>query len=120
MTDVIYLAPLCQEHERMWCEHDAPVDCECIDGPHPWIKYVAAPQQPTQSDALREAVEAERERCAQIAENIIGANQYDTMDTDCYQDTANRIAAAIRNNSPMPYGEAVAYLLKHGKKWDQN
>ena len=62
---------------------------------------------------------AERERCAQIAENIIGANQYDTMDTDCYQDTADRIAAAIRNNSPMPYGEAVAYLLKHGKKWEQ-
>ena len=50
MTDVIYLAPLCQEHERMWCEHDAPVDCECIDGPHPWIKYVAALRQPTQSD----------------------------------------------------------------------
>ena len=43
MSDVIYLAPLCQEHERMWCEHDAPVDCECIDGPHPWIKYIAAP-----------------------------------------------------------------------------
>lgn len=50
MTDVIYLAPLCQEHERMWCEHDAPVDCECIDGPHPWIKYVTAPQQPAQSE----------------------------------------------------------------------
>lgn len=50
MTDVIYLAPLCQEHERMWCEHDAPVDCECIDGPHPWIKYVAALRQPTQSN----------------------------------------------------------------------
>lgn len=55
MTDVIYLAPLCQEHERMWCEHDAPVDCECVDGPHPWIKYVAAPKQPTQSDALLDA-----------------------------------------------------------------
>ena len=38
----------------MWCEHDAPVDCECIDGPHPWIKYIAAQQQPTQSDALLE------------------------------------------------------------------
>lgn len=50
MTEVIYLAPLCQEHERMWCEHDAPVDCECVDGPHPWIKYVAAMRQPTQSD----------------------------------------------------------------------
>lgn len=50
MTDVIYLAPLCQKHERMWCEHDAPVDCECIDGPHPWIKYVAAMRQPTKSD----------------------------------------------------------------------
>ena len=50
MTDVIYLAPLCQEHERMWCDHDAPVDCECVDGPHPWIKYVAALRQPTQSD----------------------------------------------------------------------
>ena len=50
MADVIYLAPPCQEHERMWCEHDAPVDCECIDGPHPWIKYVAALRQPTQSD----------------------------------------------------------------------
>lgn len=51
MTDVIYLAPPCQEHERMWCEHDAPVDCECIDGPHPWIKYVAALRQPTKTDA---------------------------------------------------------------------
>ena len=50
MAEVIYLAPLCQEHERMWCEHDAPVDCECIDGPHPWIKYVAALRQHTQSD----------------------------------------------------------------------
>lgn len=57
MTDVIYLAPLCQGYERMWCEHDAPIDCECIDGPHPWIKYVVAPEQPTQSDALREALE---------------------------------------------------------------
>ncbi len=37
----------------MWCEHDAPIDCECIDGPHPWIKYVVAPEQPTQSDALQ-------------------------------------------------------------------
>lgn len=58
MTDVIYLAPPCQEHERMWCEHDAPVDCECIDGPHPWIKYVAALRQPTQSDALTIAASA--------------------------------------------------------------
>lgn len=53
MIEVIYLAPLCQEHERMWCEHDAPIDCECIDGPHPWIKYVAALRQPTQSDVVR-------------------------------------------------------------------
>lgn len=56
MADVIYLAPLCQEHERMWCEHDAPVDCDCVDGPHPWIKYVAALLQPMQDDALREAL----------------------------------------------------------------
>lgn len=58
MIEVIYLAPLCQEHERMWCEHDAPIDCECIDGPHPWIKYVAALRQPIQSDALTIAASA--------------------------------------------------------------
>jgi hypothetical protein len=61
-------------------------------------------------------VAEERERCAKIAENIISANQYDTMDTDCYQDTANRIADAIRADPPMPYGEAVAYILKQGKR----
>jgi len=72
-------------------------------------------RQPTQSDALKVAVEAERERCAQIAESIISADQYDTMDTDCYQDTANRIAAAIRANPPMPYDEVVAYVMAHGK-----
>ena len=53
-------------------------------------------------------VAAERERCAKIAENIISADQYDTMDTDCYQDTANRIADAIRADPPMPYSEAEA------------
>lgn len=58
MTEVIYLAPLCQEHERMWCEHDAPVDCECIDGPHPWIKYVAAMRQPTQSEITQADIDA--------------------------------------------------------------
>lgn len=67
MTEVIYLAPLCQEHERMWCEHDAPVDCECIDGPHPWIKYVAAMRQPTQSDALRE----ENERLRSVLQRTL-------------------------------------------------
>jgi hypothetical protein len=70
-------------------------------------------RQPTQSDALKIAVEAERERCAQIAESIISADQYDTMNTDCYQDTADRIAAAIRANPPMPYDEAVAYVMAH-------
>jgi hypothetical protein len=71
------------------------------------------------SDAVKAAREEERERCAKIAENIISANQYDTMDTDCYQDTADRIAAAIRANPPMPYGEAVAYIMLHGKFKEQ-
>lgn len=48
-------------------------------------------------ETLRAALLAERERCAKVAESIISADQYDTMDTDCYQDTADRIAAAIRN-----------------------
>ena len=38
---VIYLAPPCFGDERHWCEDDAPVDCECDDGPHPWIKFTA-------------------------------------------------------------------------------
>ena len=38
---VIYLAPPCFGDERHWCEDDAPVDCECDDGPHPWIKFAA-------------------------------------------------------------------------------
>jgi hypothetical protein len=36
------------------------------------------------------------EECAKVVESIIGEGQYDTMNTDCYQDTADRIAAAIR------------------------
>lgn len=51
-------------------------------------------------DALAEAFARYRivtiEECAKVAETIISADQYDTMDTDCYQDTADRIAAAIR------------------------
>lgn len=58
MTEVIYLAPLCQGYERMWCEHDAPIDCECIDGPHPWIKYIAALRQPAQSEITQADTDA--------------------------------------------------------------
>jgi hypothetical protein len=38
----IYLSPLCMDdpHQgRMWCEDSSPEDCQCIDGPHPWVKY---------------------------------------------------------------------------------
>jgi len=40
---VIFLAPICHDYGegRMWCE-DPQEDCECDDGPHPWIKFVRA------------------------------------------------------------------------------
>ena len=41
----IYLAPKCMDapyEGRTWCEDDSPQDCDCIDGPHSWIKYVLA------------------------------------------------------------------------------
>ena len=77
MTDVIYLAPLCQEHERMWCEHDAPVDCDCIDGPHPWIKYVAALRQPTQSDvSFRELAAVLYRKSADFQVGLTVADSY--------------------------------------------
>lgn len=77
MTDVIYLAPPCQEHERMWCEHDAPVDCECIDGPHPWIKYVAALRQPTQSDvSFRELAAVLYRKSADFQVGLTVADSY--------------------------------------------
>lgn len=40
---IIYLAPECQDAPdvgRVWCDSDRPIDCECIDGPHPWIPYL--------------------------------------------------------------------------------
>lgn len=37
---VIYLAPPCFGFERNWCKDDAPADCDCPNGPHPWVKFV--------------------------------------------------------------------------------
>lgn len=45
----IYLAPRCMESSydgRHWCEDSDPTDCDCPDGPHPWVKYVLAAKEP--------------------------------------------------------------------------
>lgn len=70
-----------------------------LDGEEPrtWLSVGEIREAAAEIERLRAALLAERERCAKVAESIISADQYDTMDTDCYQDTADRIAAAIRN-----------------------
>jgi hypothetical protein len=45
--DVIYLAPVCC-HSGEWCQDDAPYDCDCHDGPHPWTKYTRTTPAPSQ------------------------------------------------------------------------
>ncbi len=58
--EAIYLAPKCMASgEREWCEHDAPYDCDCDDGPHPWIKFV-------RSDIAEAAEQRGMERAADI------------------------------------------------------
>jgi len=58
--EAIYLAPKCMASgEREWCEHDAPYDCDCDDGPHPWIKFV---RSDIAEAAEQRGAERERER----------------------------------------------------------
>lgn len=60
----IYLAPPCFGFERNWCEDNAPVDCECPNGPHPWAKFVIESELTTlraENKLMREAVEAVRD-----------------------------------------------------------
>lgn len=98
MTEVIYLAPLCQGYERMWCEHDAPVDCECIDGPHPWIKYIAALRQPTQSDDYTRGFIAGLDDGAKMdaEEYAFRASQPTQSDADIIANERKAIAAWMR------------------------
>lgn len=60
----------------------------------------------TEIETLRAALKAERERCAVIAET-----------NDDFPEEGAHIAAAIRADAPMPYGEAVDYLLNNCKMW---
>lgn len=74
--EAIYLAPKCMASgEREWCEHDAPYDCDCDDGPHPWIKFVRSDIAEA-ADAI-EALTAEVERL-----------KLDLQAKDCLQDSA--------------------------------
>lgn len=62
--EVIYLAPRCLESsydDRHWCQDDAPEDCDCPDGPHPWVKYVLAATAATPNPLTAQLVEALRE-----------------------------------------------------------
>jgi hypothetical protein len=55
---VIYLQPECcaePDAGRLWCEHDAPVDCE--DG-KPWTKYILADLANEKDRQLKELAEA--------------------------------------------------------------
>lgn len=65
--EAIYLAPKCMASgEREWCEHDAPYDCDCDDGPHPWIKFV---RSDIAEAAEQRGMERERQRCLREAED---------------------------------------------------
>jgi len=55
--EVIYLAPPCHGPERSWCEDSGVEDCDCLDGPHDWIKYTRQPP----SDAMRDFTDEETE-----------------------------------------------------------
>lgn len=58
--EVIYLAPRCMESPyegRTWCQDPDVEDCECVDGPHPWVKYVLADRALAKEQALTEQVE---------------------------------------------------------------
>lgn len=108
MTDykVIYLAPPCYGDERMWCEHDAPDDCECIDGPHPWIKYTSSQLTPDDVDANKagglwyrrwfKAINEGNELRALLneAEEYV-ADACDAMEHSDGRDLLNRINAAL-------------------------
>lgn len=55
--EIIYLAPPCFGEERYWCEDDAPVDCECADGPHSWTRYEPATPKSSEGELLEAAEE---------------------------------------------------------------
>jgi len=78
--EAIYLAPKCMASgEREWCEHDAPYDCDCDDGPHPWIKFV---RSDIAEAAEQRGMERERQRCLREAEQVILDARMDEIDND--------------------------------------
>lgn len=65
--DTIWLQPDCMtsiDCGRVWCEHDAPVNCDCSDGPHPWIKFDRA------SDACA-SVQRERDALREMLDGVV-------------------------------------------------
>lgn len=66
----IWLQPDCMttpDYGRVWCEHDAPVNCDCPDGPHPWIKFDRAIEA-AEADLLGRALAALRMAAPLLAE----------------------------------------------------
>ena len=65
---------------------------------------MTAPQsmRPGEAEAYRRGFEAAKEMAAVTCETVITSSptDYDQMDTDCYQDTADRCARAIRDMEP--------------------
>ena len=90
----IFLQPECcaDEHTgRLWCEDDAPVDCEDDDGNEiPWTRYVRADLH----DSLAAEVESLRSRLAEAEgrEQML-LNRCDVLEEE-RNDSDNRLAEA--------------------------
>ena len=89
----IYLQPQCCADEyvgRLWCEHDAPVDCE--DGV-PWTKYVRA--DIAEADLAAARADAERYRAALRQVFFLEHNEREWETLEECQAYARRECAAI-------------------------